>query len=255
MLQRCRSTWALLATLLLVQPLAARDLELSLSLGSGYPVKPDLHLGAADASGTNTSVQTRFQGPWLLAGAHVNAEVYKIQAWKFWAGAGYVSGLGSPAYAKLGQTTGQNSLGTTENLNGSATYSRYQFGAGATLGTGTIGEYGVYLWRRTNRIGLKGTLDTYQDQEGPQSGSQGGTLVKTSAGTSTSSTASDFMLEFSMGFVQTRPTFKTFERISFGTAFGPGYGNVGAQDWQLAPAFNDRLRPTIEIRFAYGVRL
>ena len=192
-------------------------------------------------------MQTRFTGPWLLGGVHGNYEVYKREAWKFWVGAGYETGLGSPAYSKLGQSTYQAATSSTEILEGSAKYSRLQFGGGATLATGTLGEYGIYLWRRLNRIGLDGTLSTFQVQ--------GTGLASQAAGTHSASSASDFMVEFSMGFVQTRPTFKTFERIALGSAFGPAYGNVGAGDWQLDHAYNDRLRPTLELRFSFGIRL
>jgi hypothetical protein len=171
--------------------------------------------------------------------------VYKTGAWKFWAGAGYETGLGSPDYYKLGQSTTQTTNSRTETLNGTASYARYQFGVGTTLATGTIGEYGVYLWRRVNRLGLDGTLTSFDLQSD----------TTTNAPSKLHATASDFMLEFTMGFVQTQPTFKTFERISFGTAFGPDFGQIAASDWQLEKAYADRLRPTLEIRFAFGVRL
>jgi hypothetical protein len=173
--------------------------------------------------------------------------VYKREAWKVWLGAGYESGLGSPAYNKVGQSTVQATSSGTQILDGTASYRRYQFGAGTTLATGTAGEYGVYLWRRINRIGLDGNLSSFQVQ--------GTALTSQAAPSSTHSSASDFMLELTMGFTQARPTFKTFERISLGSAFGPGYGNVGARDWQLENAYNDRLRPTLELRFTFGVRL
>ena len=237
----------ILAVLMVAGVAQAKDLEMSVSLGSGYPVKPNLYLAGQTPDGTSTFVQTRFTGPWLLGGLHVNYEVYKHEAWKFWAGVAYERGLGSPAYYKLGQSTYQSAASSTEILQGSAQYSRIQFGGGATLATGTLGEYGVYLWRRMNRIGLDGTLSTFQ--------LQGTALAAQTAGTSGTSSASDFMLEFSMGFVQTRPTYKTFERISLGSAFGPSFGNVGAGDWQLDHAYNDRLRPTLELRFSFGVRL
>ena len=239
--------WAILAILLVPATAGARDLELSLSLGSGYPAKPNLYLETQGASGTSSFVQTRFTGPWLLAGAHVNVEVYKVEAWKFWAGLGYEGGLGSPNFYKLGQATSQATTSNTEILNGSASYSRYQIGVGATLATRTLGEYGAYLWRRTHSIGLSGTVSTLA--------LQGATLTPGGSGYSSHSTASDYMLELSMGFVQARPTCKTFQRISLGTAFGPGYGSLGAGDWKLQGAYNDRLRPTLEVHFAYGVRL
>ena len=240
-------TRAILAILMLATAAQAKDLEVSVSLGSGYPVKPNLYLQGQSQDGSTTFVQTRFTGPWLLGGVHLNYEVYKHEAWKFWVGAGYESGLGSPAYYKLGQATYQASASSTEILEGSAKYSRYQFGGGATLATGTLGEYGIYLWRRVNRLGLEGTLSTFQVQ--------GTGLAAQTVGTNGSSNRSDFMVEFSMGFVQTRPTFKTLERISLGSAFGPAFGNVGAGDWQLEHAYNDRLRPTLELRFSFGVRL
>jgi hypothetical protein len=246
-MQGIKSYRAILAFLMLAAAAQAKDLELSLSLGSGYPVKPNLYLNGQGTSGTSTFVQTRFTGPWLLGGAHLHYEVYKVQAWKFWAGAGYEAGLGSPAYYKLGQSTYQAATSSTEILDGSAKYSRYQVGLGATLATGTLGEYGVYLWRRVNRISLDGTLNTFQ--------LQGTALGAQTASYATRATASDFMLEATMGFVQARPTFKTFERIGLGSAFGPAFGTVGAGNWQLDPAFNDRLRPTLELSFSFGVRL
>jgi len=236
-----------LASLLLAAAAHAGDLEMSVSLGSGYPVKPNLYLQGQGGAGTTTFVQTRFTGPWLLGGVHLNYEWYRHEAWKFWAGAGYESGLGSPSYYKLGQSTVPATSSSTQILNGSAKYSRCQVGLGATRATGTLGEYGVYLWRRTNRIALEGDLSSFQVQ--------GTALTSQAAPYSSHSSAYDYMLELSMGFVQARPTFKTFERISLGSAFGPGYGNVGAGDWQLEHAFNNRLRPTLELRFAFGVRL
>ena len=246
MTQPSRHCRTLLATLALVAAAQAKDLELSLSLASGFPVKPNLYLEGEGGAGT-TFVQTRFTGPWLLGGAHVNVEVTKAQAWKLWVGAGYERGLGSPAYYKLGQATYANDASSSEILNGSAHYSRYQVGGGATLTTGTLGEYGAFLWRRLNRVGLDGTLSTFQIQ--------GTSLVAQGTGLRTSSGRDDFMLELTMGFTQARPTFKTFERIGLGTAFGPGFGSVGAGNWQLDDAFNDRLRPTLELSFSFGVRL
>jgi hypothetical protein len=241
------ATCSTLAVVLSSVALQARDLEFSLSLASGFAVKPNLYLEGQGAAGSSSFVQTRFSGPWLLGGLHASCEVYKHEAWKFWAGAGYEAGLGTPGFYQFGQATSQASSSSTEILNGTAKYSRYQLGVGATLATGTLGEYGAYLWRRTNRLGLDGTLSTFA--------LQGTALNAKAAGYASSSSASDFMLELSMGFVQTRPTFKTFERISFGSAFGKGFGNVAAADWQLDSAYNDRLRPTLEIRFSFGVRL
>ena len=240
---------ARLALLLLVLPVAAqaRDVELSLALGAGYPVKRNLYLVDDQGGGSSTFVQTQFSGPWLLGGARASYELLKTGPWKFWAGAGYETGLGSPSYYKTGQATVQAASSTTETLNGTAKYARYQIGLGATLATGTIGEYGAYLWRRAHRTSLDGTLSTYQVQ---------GTEL-TSGNTPFSMHASDYdyMLELSMGFVQPRPTYKTFERIAFGTAFGPGFGLVNAGNWQISPAFAERLRPTLEISFSFGVRL
>ena len=244
---RSHSCRAVLATLMLAAPALAGDLEMSVSLGAGYPVKPNLYLENAGSSGSETFVQTRFTGPWILGGAHLNYELYKHEAWKFWVGAGYETGVGSPGYYKLGQSTPQTPSSSTQILNGSASYSRYQFGVGTTLATGTLGEYGLYLWRRINRVGLEGNLSSYQVQ--------GTALTSQAASYSVHSNAPDYMVELTMGFVQTRPTFKTFERIGLGSAFGPGYGNVGAGDWQLENAYNDRLRPTLELRFTFGVRL
>ena len=238
-----------IALVALVLPFAAQaaDLELSLSLGTGYPVKRNLYETQDLGGGASTFVQTQFKGPWVQGGAHVNYEVFKTGAWKFWAGAGYETDLGSPDFYKLGQSTTQATTSTTETLNGSASYSRYQFGLGTTLATGTLGEYGVYLWRRVNRLGLSGTLTTFNLQGG-------GTTTKDTSPT-LHSNDSDFMLELTMGFTQARPTFKTFERISFGTAFGPAFGQVAASEWQLDKAYADRLRPTLEVSFAFGVRL
>jgi len=241
------SSGALVALLLTPLAVRANDVELSVSLASGFPVKPNLYLQGLGATGTSTFVQTRFSGPWLMAGLHANYQVYKLENYKFWAGGAYESGLGSPSFYKLGQFNNGAIASTTEILNGTAKYSRYQLGVGATLATGTLGEYGAYLWRRTNRLGLDGTLSTFNVQ--------GTALTSKNVGYGSTSSASDFMLELSMGFVQARPTFKTFERISFGSAFGRGFGNVAAGDWQLDSAYNDRLRPTIEIRFSFGVRL
>jgi len=243
---RSRSVWFILGTLAVSVTGQARELEFSLSLASGFAVKPNLYLEGQGAEGTGSFVQTRFSGPWLMGGLHANCEVYKLEAWKFWAGAGYESGLGTPGFYKFGQAS-QATASSTEILNGSAKYSRFQLGVGATLATGTLGEYGAYLWRRTNRLGLDGTLSTFNVQ--------GTALTSKNVGYGSTSSASDFMLELSMGFVQARPTFKTFERISFGSAFGRGFGNIAAGDWQLDSAYNDRLRPTIEVRFSFGVRL
>ena len=248
MKQSRRSPLLLLAILLAAAPARAGDLELSLSLGSGFPVKPNLYLENQGTAGSSTFVETRFSGPWLLGGAHLNVEVYKAQAWKVWAGAAYTSGLGAPAYYKLGQETLQASSVSTEILNGTAKYRRYQFGGGTTFTTGTVGEYGVFLWRRLNRIGLDGALSSFQVTGGSLT-APGATNLRTS------SSRDDFMLEFTMGFTQAHPTFKTFERIGLGTAFGPGFGNVGAGNWQLDDAYNDRLRPTLELTFSFGVRL
>jgi len=246
-MKHVRRSPLLLAALLAFIPVRAADLELSLSLGSGFPVKPNLYLDDAGASGTSTFVQTRFSGPWLLGGLHATYEVYKHEAWKGWVGAAYVSGLGAPGYYKLGQATTQASAVSTEILDGTAKYRRFQFGGGATLTTGTLGEYGVFLWRRVNRIGLDGNLSTFQVT--------GTALTAQATGLHTSSSRDDFMLEFTMGFTQAHPTFKTLERIGLGTAFGPGFGDVGAGRWQLDDAYNDRLRPTVELTFSFGIRL
>ena len=238
------------ALVLLLAPFAAaqaRDVELSLALGEGYPAKRNLYLLNDQGGGSSTFVQTQFSGPWLLGGAHVNYEVYKTGAWKFWAGAGYETDLGSPGYYKTGQATVLAASSSTETLNGSATYSRYQLGLGATYASGTIGEYSAYFWRRGHRTTLDGTLSTWQIG--------GAEPVTASSAYSVRASDYDYMLELGMGFVQAHPTLKTFERISFGTAFGPGYGLVNAGNWQINPAFADRLRPTLEISFSFGVRL
>ena len=241
------SARAILAILLLAAAAQAKDLELSLSLGSGYPVKPNLYLNGGDAAGTSTFIQTRFSGPWLLGGAHVNVEVYKAQSWRYWVGVGYEGGLGAPGYYKFGQATTGGVSSSTEIVDGSAKYSRTQFGLGTTRTTASLGEYGIYLWRRVNRIQLQGPLDTFQVQ--------GTALTAQTSPLSSRSTRDDFMLELAMAFTQARPTFKTFERISLGTAFGPSFGAVAAGNWQLDDAYNDRLRPTLELHFSFGVRL
>ena len=238
------------ALVLLLAPFTvaqARDLELSLSLGEGYPVKRNLYLLDEQGGGSSTSVQTQFSGPWLLGGARASCEVVKAGPWRFWVGAGYEAGLGSPDYYKTGQSIVQAASSNTETLNGTAKYSRYQIGLGTTFATGTIGEYGAYFWRRSHRTALDGTLSTWQVE--------GGQLTSGSNGYSLHASDYDYMLELSMGFIQTLPTFRTFERISFGTAFGPGYGLVNSGNWQINPAFADRLRPTLEISFSFGVRL
>ena len=244
---RSRSSLSVLVLLLLPCAAGAKDLELSLSLGEGYPVKRNLYLVDNLGSGTSTFVQTQFSGPWVLGGVHVNGEFAKAGAWKFWAGAAYESGLGSPSYYKTGQSTVLAATSNTENLNGTAKYSRYQVGLGTTVATGTLGEYGCYLWRRSNQVKLDGTLSTFAIQ--------GTSITSQNAPYALKSSGYDYMLELSMAFVQAQATTRTFERISLGTAFGPGYGLVGAANWQLDPAFADRLRPTLELSFSFGVRL
>ena len=239
----------LLGVLVLGGPAQAADVELAFSLGQGYPIKKDLYRQEDLGSGSATFIQTRFSGPWNLGGLQASLELYKHEALKLWAGAGFVSGLGAPGYFKFGQNTVQGTNSTTEMLEGSGKYRRYQAGLGATWSTRTLGEYGAFLWMRSNRLTVSGTrtLITQQDLNPAP------TLA--SSHSSLSNTANDAMLELSMAFVQPRPTFKTFERISFGTAFGHGFGEVGSGSWQLEPTYPARLRPTVEIRFTLGVRL
>jgi len=240
---------ALLAMVVLSPPslLRANDLDVSLSLGLGFPSKGNIYNNDDEGGGSDTFIQTRTSSPWTLLGLQVNYEVFKQTSVRYWVGAGYADGLNAPSYYKFGQSTFQSTTSSTEIVNGTASYNRFQYGIGATWATGTIGEYGAFLWRRNNRFGIDGTVNTIQVQ--------GTSLTPGSGSVAAHSSVADFMLELSMGFLQAQPDFKTFERISFGLAFGPSYGNVGATDWQLNDQYGERLLPSREIRFAFGIRL
>ena len=225
----------------------ARDLDLALTLGTGFTSRGNLYLEQNAPDGSGTFLQTRFNGPWNLAGVLASVEMARRGSMKLWVGAGFVANLGSPAYYQTGQATIQATSSNTQILNGSASYRRIQYGIGATWTTGNLGEYGAYLWRRNHRLGLEGTLNTIAIQ--------GTALTPGMASTSIHSSSADGMLELSMAFLQAQPTFKTLERISLGLGFGPGSGTLGASDWQLTGQDAERLRPAMELRFAFGVRL
>jgi hypothetical protein len=242
MTSRCFSRRAGLALLLGACALRANDLELSLSLGSGYAGMQDLYL--EDAQGD--TVQTRFQGPWTLGGIRADYQVYKHESLKYWVGAGYVASLGAPDYTQRGVLIPSALAGSTENFQGTCSYRREQAGVGATWSTGTLGEYGAFLWLRNNRLGLDGTASTII---------LNGSYETATASRSIRSNALDAMLELSMDFLQTQPTYRTLERISLGATLAHAYGNVAVTDWQLNDAYAQRQRPGLEISFSFGVRL
>lgn len=232
---------------LLAPALAAADTELAVSLGTGYAVKKNLYLLEDLGGGAGRFVQTRASGPWTLAGLQASQEVWKREGFKLWVGAGYTAALGDVPFYKVGQNRTSFSYSATETFDGKATYRRMQAGLGATLATGTIGEFGAFLWSRWHDLKLSGTAT--------DSVVQGVDSTVATASRSVKGKGNDWMLELSMGFQQTHPTFKTVERISFCTAFGPSFGEVDTSRWRLDERYAERLRPTMELRFTFGFRL
>lgn len=239
-------TSILLAAALAVTPLAAGDLELSVSYGFAFPGNRNLYLVNEDSNGLGTFVQTRFGGPWQQPGLRVGYELFRAQGVRTWVQAGYATSLGGLDYSKVGQNVSLASI-ASETFNGTVKASRMDLGLGLTFDTGKLGEYGAALLYRSHRIALDGTLTTATIT--------GATVTTVASGSSQSATVSDVALELSMGLVQPHPTFKTFQRISMDWGFGGSGGTVNAGDWRLDKDYLVRLKPASSFQFTFGIRL
>jgi hypothetical protein len=243
-----RSTFlAMTLPLVLSTPMMANDTELGLSIGAGNPDQKNLNLSNGTLiSSTGTSITTQFSGPWKLAGIDLARELVRGEKMSFWVRAGYTTALGNLDYAKDGQDSPVAFEYNSEVINGTVSYSNYTYGLGLSFTTNKVGEYGISVDRRTHHTKLSGTL-TQINIPGTNS----------TSGYSLSTTDSDYLVTLSMTFVQAHPTFKTFQRISYGFSFGGDSGDVQAdhQGYLMNSAYLVRTHPSQELRFGYGFRL
>lgn len=223
----------------------AGDLELALNVGMGFPSKKNLHEEAM--VGVNDYfLMTRAGGSRNLVGLEGAWELFKDEKTKLWLTGGLKNSFGSSEYTQVGQVIYPDKTSTTQILNGNIRYLQMGVGVAMTFATGQLGEYGLGVDFRNHRVTVKGDLINT---------TLGGNPVASRY--KESSNSFDMCVKGSVAFVQAHPTFKTFQRIGYGIGLGRHHGDYASLDraWRVSDAHLDRLRPTQELTFAFGVRL
>lgn len=243
---RCACVCLLLAGL--SGPMAlAGEYEVSLSLGMGFPGKKNIYEAPLTGEPRYT-LQTKGSGSQNLVGLNGAYEIFKRERTKFWLTGSVQSAFGSNDYSHFGMKYLESTNAfEMQTMNGKAKYMGLGVGMAMTHTTAQLGEYGLGVEFRNHRVKVTGDLHTLASPP----------LTETAQGYSDTSSAVDVYLNFSVAFVQNHPTFKTLQRISFGVGLGSGYGDVGpaSTSWRLSEAHLERLRPSSEIKFAFGIRL
>jgi hypothetical protein len=219
--------------LLVTAPLSANDFEVGLGFGSGSPTQKNLFVRQ-----NPVFLETRFNGPWTLAGLNGAFEVFRGESTKLWVTAGYGTSLGSPAYYQDG-----SSGYSYDALDGKVSYASFSGGLRVSFQTPHLGEYGIELAWRQHGV-------TYS---GSRTQSSGAAPVRQDV--SIKSTSSDLFLNLSAGIAQKHPTFSTFQRVGLGLSLGSKAGDVAAGDWNFGPKYLERVRPATELTLAFGIRL
>lgn len=219
--------------------------ELGVAFASGQESEGTIIDRGTSPTAPYTVVENKFNGPWIQGGLAVGYEVVRLGKWGLWIQSQYSEGLVHPAFRHMGENYASSlTLVSSEEINGTASYSSMMFGLGVTRSF-SFGEFGLHLGSRSHDLSMEGRR---------QSKNSG---VITFDNYSVSHSSRDMLASLSFTLEQDQGAFKSFQKFSVGTGFGSTLPvvNPGPNDWKMRDAYLTRARPNQEFRFVLGVRL
>lgn len=188
-------------------------------------------------------VQNGISGTWSQGGVQVGYRLLQKGDWGLWIHGQYNEGLAHPAITHSGEYhTSVSTEAETFNGTGSIRSSRLSLGLARRF---SFGEFGLSLGPRNSSLSVDG--NTLNQTNG----------VFSSSHYSASHAYKDTFVAVSFTATQDQGTFRSFQKIAFGTGFGSTVPTVdpGPSDWKMREAYLAQFRPNREFWFTLGVRL